>query len=451
VDIPSIGRRTPSEKRAEATYGYFENRHGDQFIFTFDRGTGTGTVADGEIGWDDSRAFNDPSGLFTSDELARIQDVINAWDTILVPYSVTITEVSDPTQANLTIDPGGTSAAGGAANGVLGCYNAPTAEMTMLQGWNWYAGSDPSQIGANQYDFETTVLHELGHALGLGGSTNPSSPMYKVLATGVADRTPTTQDLNIPDPPEDADPQMAAGFVPGPGAVPAAPNVRAAAPVAVGIPGPAGFMPLPSARGPWSAISGQGPASGVATSFQVGPEPTLVGQGLDRDLGRDLSSTGLDDGRVFDSVLADLVTDADRSRGADADTTSGERGLPGAGDAADGTGPGPIRSVPIDPIESARPAGLPVHVRPVEPGVIRRDSLSDAVLDELAAAAVGWPGRPIIPADPIVVRESPRELAGGLEKLAATLVVAGSWGQCVRFRGVASRPAGRLRDRKGSE
>jgi hypothetical protein len=123
---------------------------------------------------------NDPNGLFTADEPARIQDAINAWDALLAPYNVTITEVSDPTQANLVIDTGTTSACGGAAQAVLGCSNAPNAEITMLQGWSWYAGSDPTQIAANQYDFETTVLHELGHALGLGGSTNPNSPMSEV-------------------------------------------------------------------------------------------------------------------------------------------------------------------------------------------------------------------------------------------------------------------------------
>jgi hypothetical protein len=154
--------------------------------------------------------INDPNTLFTADELARIQDAINNWDTLLVPYNVAITEVSDPTLANLVIDTGSTSACGGQADGVLGCFNSANSEITLIQGWNWYAGADPTQIGSDQYDFETTVTHELGHALGLGHSPNVSSPMYETLATGVASRTVNVADLNIPDPPSGADPQRAA-------------------------------------------------------------------------------------------------------------------------------------------------------------------------------------------------------------------------------------------------
>ena len=38
-------------------YGYFENRYGEQFVFTFDRATGTGTVSGGDLGWGDPKAF----------------------------------------------------------------------------------------------------------------------------------------------------------------------------------------------------------------------------------------------------------------------------------------------------------------------------------------------------------------------------------------------------------
>jgi hypothetical protein len=38
-------------------HGYFENRYGEQFVFTFDRATNTGTVSGGDLGWDDPKAF----------------------------------------------------------------------------------------------------------------------------------------------------------------------------------------------------------------------------------------------------------------------------------------------------------------------------------------------------------------------------------------------------------
>jgi uncharacterized delta-60 repeat protein len=249
-------------------------------------GTGdTSGIANTLLAGDLTVYINDPSGLFTSDELARIQDAINAWDAVLAPYNVTITEVSDPSLANMVIDIGTTSACGGMANGVLGCFNAPNSEITMIQGWNWYGGSDPTQIGSGQYDFQTTVLHELGHALGLGGSTNPSSPMYETLAAGVADRAVTTQDLNIPAPPEGADPQMAAGFDPTSAPLVLSPRGMAAAPGSGPNAGPAGLMLLPpagaisSSSGQWSEISGQLPLLGGQANPQVGTESSLVVQG----------------------------------------------------------------------------------------------------------------------------------------------------------------------------
>jgi hypothetical protein len=164
-----------------------------------------------------------------------------------------------------------------------------------------------------------------------------------------------------------------------------------------------------------------------------------------------VSLTGPDAGRVLESVLADPVTDTGRPRGEDEVGTSGERDLPGTGDVGDGGGTEPIRSDRIDPTEFARPDGLPVRVRPVEPGVIRMDTISDAVLDELAAAAVGWHGGLAVPADRIARPETPPEPGKGLAELAATLILTGSWGHLARFRGVMSRRAGRPRERKESE
>jgi hypothetical protein len=58
-------------------YGYFENRYGEQFIFTFDRATGTGTVSGGDPGWGDPKPFTlglvDEALRSTEDLAARVR------------------------------------------------------------------------------------------------------------------------------------------------------------------------------------------------------------------------------------------------------------------------------------------------------------------------------------------------------------------------------------------
>jgi hypothetical protein len=39
-------------------HGYFENRYREQFVFTFDRATGTGTVSGGDLGRNQARTFS---------------------------------------------------------------------------------------------------------------------------------------------------------------------------------------------------------------------------------------------------------------------------------------------------------------------------------------------------------------------------------------------------------
>jgi uncharacterized delta-60 repeat protein len=140
------------------------------------------------------------SGLFTSDEQARICDAVAALSSEVAPYGVRVTEVdtSQYHSANVVIDIGTSSAAGGYADGVLGC-ETDSGEITLILGWNWYTGADASQIRAGQYDFETIVTHEIGHALGLGHSSDPTSVMYASLATGQPKRSLAAADLMMPD------------------------------------------------------------------------------------------------------------------------------------------------------------------------------------------------------------------------------------------------------------
>jgi hypothetical protein len=250
-------------------------------------GTGdTAGIANTLMAGDLNVYINDPGGLFTSDELARIHNAVSTWDALLAPHNVTIGLVTDPTQANMVIDTSATSACGGMTNGVLGCFNAPNAEITMIQGWNWYAGADPSQIGTGQYDFETTVLHELGHALGLGGGSDPSSPMYESLAAGVADRTVTTQDLNIPDPPAGADPQMAAGFNVVPAAVSFGRNDFASTPAVASSFITIGIMPLPSAQAGMSTQTAVDSGEPGVVSGWVSPQAGVESKLVIQDPGR---------------------------------------------------------------------------------------------------------------------------------------------------------------------
>jgi hypothetical protein len=101
--------------------------------------------------------------------------------------------VSDVTQANIIIHDAPDSASGGFADGVLGSaelayspvsgvtdLGRPYLEITgqvivtMIQGWNWYTdGPDAgTTIGSSQYDYQTVVTHELGHAVGLFHDSN---------------------------------------------------------------------------------------------------------------------------------------------------------------------------------------------------------------------------------------------------------------------------------------
>jgi hypothetical protein len=82
---------------------------------------------------------------------------------------------------------------GGREEGILGVtvFN----QITLISDWNYYLGDDPLAIGAGQFDFETVVMHELGHALGVGHSRDEPSAMYPYLASGTAKRTLTADDL----------------------------------------------------------------------------------------------------------------------------------------------------------------------------------------------------------------------------------------------------------------
>jgi hypothetical protein len=140
------------------------------------------------------------NGEVTPDEMARIDDAIASIDASLGSFGVNLVDITstdtvEGADANIVIQVNDTTGLGGVNEGILGVYELG-GMITLVNGWNWYTGSDPSQIGADQYDFQTTATHELGHALGLGGSTDTNSPMFESLPPGVARRALTANDLN---------------------------------------------------------------------------------------------------------------------------------------------------------------------------------------------------------------------------------------------------------------
>jgi len=129
----------------------------------------------------------------TADEFARINDALLSLDVGLISAGVTLRAAIPGRAADIAVHLAATSAIGSAADGVLGFTLGRS--ITLIDTWNLYTESDPKAIGAGQYDFQTVVEHELGHAVGLGHSMDPNSVMYASLAAGQARRSLTANDL----------------------------------------------------------------------------------------------------------------------------------------------------------------------------------------------------------------------------------------------------------------
>ena len=148
-------------------------------------GTGdTSGIANTLLAGNLSVYINDPNGLFTADELARIQDAINAWDALLVPYNVTITEVSDPSLANIVIDTGTTSACGGVAQRRAGLLQRAEQRDHADPGLELVRGRRPDPDRRRPVRFRDHRAPRAGPRARAGRSHDPSSPMYETLAPG---------------------------------------------------------------------------------------------------------------------------------------------------------------------------------------------------------------------------------------------------------------------------
>jgi hypothetical protein len=156
-----------------------------------------GTPGSGLSGQSVELYVDNSNGDLTSDEVARISDAVAAIDATVAPFNVSITLVTDPTLATETLRMDTSCILGGMADGVLGCTDDG---ITLIAGWDWYAGSDSTQLDpTQQYDFQTAVTHELGHSLGIGHNAEPTSVMYPELLPGDIKRTLTAGDTSVAD------------------------------------------------------------------------------------------------------------------------------------------------------------------------------------------------------------------------------------------------------------
>jgi hypothetical protein len=147
-----------------------------------------------------SVSVDDAAHALTPEQRARIHDAITELNDAFAAFDagLILVEGNSSTWADIHVRTDTSSPCGSAADGVLGCETI-AGEITIVQGWNWYTGSDPSLVGSNQYDYQTMVMHELGHSIGLGHSTDPKSVMYGTLSTGQARRALSAADVGAND------------------------------------------------------------------------------------------------------------------------------------------------------------------------------------------------------------------------------------------------------------
>ncbi len=159
-------------------------------------------------------AEDDTGNGIDPNEIADLSAAMNYLNRALGSFGVDLSWAAPGAAADVTVHFAGATPEGDASDGVLGYTTATNDVYIVTVGWNYYTGSDPSAVGAGQYDFLSLATHELAHTVGLGESVDPSSVMYEYLAPGTVRRTFTDGNLSLID--TNADRFMKAAALSGP-------------------------------------------------------------------------------------------------------------------------------------------------------------------------------------------------------------------------------------------
>jgi hypothetical protein len=205
---------------------------------------------------DDTGAGIDPN------EMDRIGDAMSYLNAALGSFGVDLTWAPPGAAADVHIHFASLTPQGGASDGVLGFTTADN-DVYLVEGWSFYTGTDPTQVGAGQYDFLTLATHELAHTVGLGESSDPGSVMYEYLSPGTARRTFTAGNLTLIN--TDADRYMKVGGEARGGVAPEADSRLALAP---GVPALAATEPFANLRG-GPMLRGNATAARPMVAFEV--------------------------------------------------------------------------------------------------------------------------------------------------------------------------------------